>query len=42
MKNKPNKKINTDNFELRPKKQAAAQSCRLFRRYEPIRKKHDL
>ena len=28
------KKINTDNFELRPKKQAITQSCRLFGRYE--------
>ena len=28
----PNKKINSDNFELRPEKKAAAQSRRLFRR----------
>lgn len=28
----PNKKINTDNFELRPKKQSATQNRRLFRR----------
>jgi len=30
---KPNKKINIDSLELRPKKQASTLGCKLFRRY---------